>query len=125
MATLDLKRIQQIAINVRDLSRAVAFYRDTLGLRLLFQVPPQMAFFECGGLRLMLSIASAPQYDHAASILYYQVDDIDGVYQRLASAGVTFSAKPHLVARMPDHELHMAFFEDTEGNTLALSSEKR
>jgi methylmalonyl-CoA/ethylmalonyl-CoA epimerase len=119
-----LSQIGQIALNVHDLERAVAFYRDTLGMRFLFQVP-NMAFFDCGGVRLMLGTAEKPEFDHPASILYYKVDDIQAAWQTLSTQGVRFEGDPHLIARMPDHELWMAFFRDSEENMLALMSEVR
>lgn len=119
-----LSRIGQIAINVRDIERAVAFYRDTLGMRLLFRIP-NAAFFDCGGVRLMLGTAEKPEFDHPASILYYKVDDIQAAWRALSSQEVRFEAGPHLIARMPDHELWMAFFRDSEDNVLALMSEVR
>jgi predicted enzyme related to lactoylglutathione lyase len=117
--------IGQIAVIVHDLDRAVAFYRDSLGLRHLFQVQPKMAFFDCGGVRLMLSLPETPEFDHPGSILYYTVDDIQATYQVLLDRGVEFLREPHLLARMQDHELWMAFFKDSEGNVLALMSEVR
>lgn len=117
-----LDGIGQIAINVKALDRAVAFYRDTLGLKFLFEAP-KLAFFECGGVRLMLGTAEKPEFDHPGSILYYKVADIAATHARLRAAGVTFEAEPHLVARLPRHDLHMAFLRDTEGNLLALMSE--
>jgi methylmalonyl-CoA/ethylmalonyl-CoA epimerase len=117
--------ILQIAVNVHDVPRAVAFYRDVLGLPLLFEVPPKMAFFMCGPVRLMLSIADSPQYDHPGSILYYKVDDIRATHQALVAKGVVFSGEPHMIAKMPDHELWLADFRDTEGNTAALMAEVR
>ena len=123
MSDFGLSRIGQIAIAVRDLDRAVAFYRDSLGMKLLFQAPPKMAFFECGGVRLMLAPAEEEEFDHPASILYYMVDDIQGTFEALKGKGVEFRREPHLLAKMPDHELWMAFFRDSEGNTLALMSE--
>jgi len=119
-----LSRIGQIAVNVHDLERAVAFYKDRLGMKLLFQVPG-LAFFDCGGIRLMLGPAEKPEYDHPGSILYYKVDDIQATYTELARRGVEFLGAPHRVAKMPDHELWMAFLKDSEGNTLALMSEVR
>lgn len=116
--------IGQIAVNARDLERAVQFYRDTLGMKLLFQVP-QMAFFDCGGVRLMLGIASEPAFDHPASVIYYRVPDIRAAHSALAGRGVEFTSPPHFVAKLPDHELWLAFFHDPEGNTLALMSEVR
>ncbi|MFL6264242.1 MAG: VOC family protein [Thermoanaerobaculia bacterium] len=127
MAEHDLSqaRIGQIAVVVRDIDRAVAFYRDTLGLKLLFQAPPKLAFFDCGGVRLMLSLPEEAEFDHPSSILYYKVEDIQGTWATLRDRGADFRGEPHLIARMPDHELWMAFFRDGEGNTLALMSEVR
>jgi methylmalonyl-CoA/ethylmalonyl-CoA epimerase len=122
---LAISRIGQVAINAKDIDRAVAFYRDTLGLRFLFQAPPKLAFFDCGGVRLMLNVAEHPDQDRPASILYYSVDDLTGAHETLLARGVTFVHAPSLVARMPDHELWMAFFTDSEGNTVALMSEVR
>lgn len=117
-----LSRIGQIAINVHDVDRATAFYRDVLALPHLFRAD-QLSFFNCGGVRLMLSPPEKPEFDHPASILYFQVGDIHAAFQRLKSAGVKFEGEPHLIARMPTHELWMNFFHDTEGNLLALMSE--
>ena len=124
-APVALQQIAQIAVNVKDVPRAVAYYRDVLGLKLLFEVPPKMAFFLCGGVRLMLSLPEGAEYDHPGSILYYKVTDIEGTATTLKTRGVVFQGEPHLVARMPDHELWMGFFKDSEGNTLALLEEKR
>jgi methylmalonyl-CoA/ethylmalonyl-CoA epimerase len=118
-----LDRIGQIAINTRDLSRAVAFYRDTLGMRFLFEAPPKLAFFDCGGVRLMLGGAEKPEFDHPASVLYYKVADIQASYATLRERGVRFIDEPHVIARLPDHVLWMSFFHDSEDNVLALMSE--
>ena len=123
-AAFGLTRVGQIGITVHDLDRAVAFYRDTLGMRFLFRAP-NLAFFDCDGLRLMLSFPERPEHNHPASILYYRVADLRAAHATLTSRGVTFLDEPHLIARMPDHELWMAFFTDTEGNTLGLMSEVR
>jgi catechol 2,3-dioxygenase-like lactoylglutathione lyase family enzyme len=119
-----LSRIGQIAIVVHDLAKALAFYRDVLGMKFLFEVPG-MAFFDCGGVRLMLGLAPRAELDHPASILYYKVDDIQAAYEALKARGVTFVGVPHLLARMPDHELWLAEFRDMEDNFLALMSEVR
>jgi methylmalonyl-CoA/ethylmalonyl-CoA epimerase len=119
-----LSQIGQIAIHVQDVERATAFYRDALGMRFLFAFPG-LAFFDCGGVRLMLSRAEDPKLDHPASILYYRVADIEAAHQALAARGVRFETGPHLVARMPDHELWLADFNDSENNVLALMAEKR
>jgi len=116
--------IGQIAVNAHDLERAIGYYRDTLGMRLLFQVP-QMAFFDCGGVRLMLGLPSEPVFDHPASIIYYRVDDIQAAHRVLARRGAKFTSPPHFVAKLPDADLWLAFLRDTEGNVLALMSEVR
>ena len=118
-----LTQIDQIAVIVHDVDRAVRFYRDVLGLPFLFQVP-QMAFFQCGDVRLMLGIPSAPEFDHPSSVIYYRVVDIEPAHRTLAARGVTFRTEPHLVHRAADHELWMAFFTDPDRNTLALTSRK-
>jgi len=123
--SLGLATIGQIAMNAHDIPRAVRFYRDTLGMQLLFEVPPKMAFFDCAGVRLMLSLPENAEFDHAGSVLYFRVDDIEQTYTTFKDRGVAFAEQPHLIARMPDHELWMAFFKDSEGNTLALMAEKR
>jgi len=120
-----LESIGQIAVNVRDTARARAFYRDVLGLRHLFDAGPNLAFFQCGGVRLMLSPASKPEYDHPGSIIYYKVRDLAATHAAMAARGAAFEQAPHLVATMPDHELWMAFLRDSEGNLLALMEERR
>ena len=120
-----LSRIGQISMNARDFDRAVTFYRDTLGLRFLFTAPPHLALFDCDGVRLLLDMPEDKEFDHPGSILYFAVDDINAMYQALMSRGVTFRKGPHLIARLPDREVWMAFFNDTEGNTLALMAEPR
>lgn len=118
-----LSRVGQIFVNVHDLERAIAFYRDVLGMKFLFQAPPNMAFFDCEGIRLMLGVADRPELDHPASIIYYKVDDIERVYEIFKARGVEFVVKPHLVAPMPTYDLWLADFRDSEGNLLALMSE--
>lgn len=119
-----LKKIGQINIPVLDLERSVNYYRDTLGMEFLFQVPG-MAFFDCGGIRILLSLPEDEAHDHPSSIIYFYVDDIHTATEALLERGVTFFKEPHLVAEMPDHELWMSFFEDPDQNTLALMSEIR
>ena len=119
-----LDRIGQIAINVKDLARAVQFYRDVLGMRFLFEVP-NLAFFDCGGVRLMLGKAEKPEFDHPGSVLYYKVADINATFAALKSRDVDLIDEPHLIAKMPDHDLWMVFFRDSEGNTIGLMSEVR
>jgi len=117
-----LSRIGQIAVVVHDLPRAVAFYRDTLGMRLLFEAPPAMAFFDCSGIRLMLSQPSSAEVDHP-NIIYYRVDDIQEARDALAARGVTFNHEPRLIAPLPHADLWMADFRDPDGNVLELMSE--
>jgi len=121
---MNLRHIEQVAIPVRDLARATAFYRDTLGMKFLFEAPPHLAFFDCDGVRLALSISTDPMYDPPGSILYYRVPDIEAAHAELGERGVEILQGPHRVAVLGDFEIWMAFFEDTEGNTLAVTSEK-
>ena len=120
--SVGISRLGQIAINVHDTERATAFYRNVLGLRLLFTAG-KLAFFECGGVRLMLSPAEKPEFDHPSSILYFAVPEIKSAHQRMKDTGVSFEDEPHLIAKMPTHDLWMAFFRDSENNLLALMSE--
>ena len=121
--TTRLSAIQQISVNARDLPRATAFYRDALGIRHLFDAPPQMSFFDCGGIRLMVGVAEKGEFDHASSVLYFRVEDIRAAHADLKARGVKFRDQPHLVARLPDREIWMSFFDDSEGNVLAITSE--
>ena len=116
--------IGQISMNATDIERATTFYVETLKLPLLFRAGA-MSFFNCGGVRLMLSRPEKPEYDHPGSVLYFKVSEIEAEYRELLGRGVSFLGEPHLIARLPDHELWMAFFRDSEGNTLALMEEKR
>ena len=118
-----ISRLGQIAINVHDVDRATAFYRDILGLPLLFTAG-SLAFFDCSGVRLMLSRPEKPEFDHPSSVLYFTVPDIAGAHRQMLTSGVRFADEPHLIARMPDHDLWMAFFRDSEENLLALMCEK-
>lgn len=120
-----LQRIGQIAINAKDVPRAAAFYRDVLGVPHLFDAGPKLSFFNLGGVRLMLTTAEKPEFDHPSSILYLVVADIEAAFASFKDKGVAFEDTPHLVAKMPDHELWMVFFRDSEGNLLALMCEKR
>jgi catechol 2,3-dioxygenase-like lactoylglutathione lyase family enzyme len=115
-----LRQIGQIAVAVQDVDRAVAFYRDVLGLSLLFRFPG-MAFFDCGGVRLYLTSQGGDTM--RTSILYYRVDDIREAAGLLEARGVVFEQGPQLAHRDEHHELWLAFFRDSEGNTLALMNE--
>jgi methylmalonyl-CoA/ethylmalonyl-CoA epimerase len=121
--SLQLGPLGQIAMPVTNIDRAVAFYRDQLGLKFLFQLP-NLAFFDCGGVRLMLDVPP-DSAERRGSVLYFKVSQIEDAFQTLTSRDVPFEGKPHLIARMPDHDLWMAFFRDPDGNLLALMSEIR
>ena len=118
-----LRRIGQIAVIVQDVARATHFYRDVLGMRLLFEAPPGLAFFDCGGVRLMLSPPEGAETAAASSILYSEVADIHQAYDTLAARGVQFEDRPHVVAPLGDRDLWMTFLRDSERNLLALMSE--
>jgi methylmalonyl-CoA/ethylmalonyl-CoA epimerase len=122
-AGIGISRIGQIAINAHDVERAATFYQDALGLKLLFKAPPGLAFFDCGGVRLMLSRPDKPELDHPSSILYFSVPDILAAHANMKDKGVRFEDEPHLLAKMPDHDLWMTFFRDSEGNLLGLMSQ--
>ena len=121
---IGITRIGQIQIRAGDVERAADFYENVLGLKLLFKAPPGLAFFDCGGVRLMLDRPGKPEFDHASSILYFSVPDIQAAHVRLKEKNVVFEDEPHMIARMPDHDLWMAFFRDSEQNLLALMSEE-
>ena len=126
MSTTDIgigiSRLGQVSVNVHDVDRAISFYRDKLGLPLLFTTG-DLGFFDCGGVRLMLSRPEKPEFDHPSSVLYFTVADIEATYRQLLAGSVGFEGKPHVVARMPNHDLWMAFFRDSEENLLALMRE--
>jgi len=121
---ISLSEIGQISVNAHDFDRAVAFYKDTLGIKHLFTVAGRMTFFNCSGIRLMLAIPERPDLDHPSSILYFKVQDIEAAYEALVSRKVRFETKPMLVAPMATHDLWLAEFRDSENNVLALMCEK-
>lgn len=123
MTITAVQKINQIGVPVKDLERAIEFYKEQLGLSLLFNTDT-MAFFDCDGLRLMLSLPEKEQFTHASSVLYFEVEDIDRSYTDFQARGVEFSSPPHCVVKNGAAETWMAFFEDTEGNTHALTSDK-
>ena len=118
-----ITRLGQIQLRASDVERAADFYEKVLGLKLLFKAPPGLAFFDCGGVRLMLDRPQKPEFDHAGSILYFAVPDIQAAHATLKDKGVRFEDEPHMIARRPDHDLWMTFFRDSENNLLALMSE--
>jgi predicted enzyme related to lactoylglutathione lyase len=117
--------LAQVTNVVHDLDRAVRFHRDVLGLPLLFQAPPSLAFFQMGGVRLMLSPPENAEQDHPGSVLYFRVADIEGVHRKLVQRGVVFVGEPHRVHQAADYDLWMAFFHDPDKNPMALMEEKR
>ena len=123
MSTLSQSRIGQIAIVCKDVARATAFYRDVLGLRFLFAAGPKLAFFDCGGVRLMLDGNDVAGI--GTSVLYFFVPNIDDSMRELVDKGASFIEQPHMIAKMPDHELWLAEFRDSENNVLALMEERR
>lgn len=122
--TLEITAVGQIAINCHDLKRATEFYRDKLGLRLLYEFPG-LAFFDCGGVRLMLSEPEKPESDHPASIIYYKVADIQQASRAIVEKGVPLEHEPTIIARMSDHDLWMSFVRDSEGNLVGLMAEMK
>jgi catechol 2,3-dioxygenase-like lactoylglutathione lyase family enzyme len=123
MQTLALSTIGQIALVVHDVERATEFYRDKLGMRFLFAAGPHLAFFDCDGVRLMLTRPEQKEFDKPGSVIYFKVRDIKGAYDGFKERGVSFIDEPHLIAPLPDHDLWMTFFKDLDGNTLALMGE--
>jgi len=124
-SAVGITSVRQIAIIVKDLDRAKAFYRDTLGLKHLFDAPPSMSFFDVGGVRLLLGPAEKPEQQHPASVMYYLVNDIKSSHEALVAKGVQVQGEPHLVAPMPDHDLWLSFYEDSEGNHFGLMCEMK
>ncbi len=116
-------RIAQLLIPVEDFERGVAFYRDTLGIPFLFAAPPQMAFFQCGGVRLLVGVMPRGEAAQRGATIYFHVADIGAVHTTLKKAGVNFRAEPHVVHRTPQSELWLAEFTDPDGNQLALMSD--
>jgi methylmalonyl-CoA/ethylmalonyl-CoA epimerase len=121
-AGFGLSAIEQLAVTAHDIERAINFYRDTLGMKLLFSVPPNLAFFDCDGIRLMLSLPAKPEFDHPSSIIYFKVDDILIAHATLSERGVVFEGEPLFVADMGTYDLWLASFRDSENNLLALMS---
>jgi methylmalonyl-CoA/ethylmalonyl-CoA epimerase len=115
--------IGQLMIPVADIERGVGFYRDVLGLTFLFAAPPQMAFFMCGTVRLLIGVLPLGQAAQRGSAIYFNVSDINAVHAELAGKGVVFTQAPHLVHKTAQSALWLAQFNDPDGNQLALMSE--
>jgi methylmalonyl-CoA/ethylmalonyl-CoA epimerase len=114
----------QVALTVKDVARSVGFFRDAVGLRFLFSAGPTLAFFDLGGVRLMLSAPEGEFTPGSSTVLYIKVRDIDASFREMRDRGVHFVDEPHLIASMPDHDLWMTFFRDPDGHTLALMCER-
>ena len=117
-----LAQIEQIALPVEDVERALAFYQSLLGMKLLFRAG-DLVFFDCAGIRLMLSPPEERATVRRASTIYFKVEDIHQAHRMLIEKGVVFGDTPHFIADMGEYEIWMAFFQDTEQNVLAISGE--
>ena len=115
--------VAQLMIPVENFDAGVSFYRDVLGIPFLFAAPPQMAFFMCGSVRLLVGVMPAGQTPQRGSAIYFKVPDIQAVYSSLSAKGVSFVAAPHVVNRTPQSELWLSEFKDPDGNQLALMAE--
>ena len=123
MTIATIKQIKQIGVPVKNLAQAIEFYQSKMELPLLFNTDT-MAFFDCNGLRLMLSLPEKKEFAHASSVLYFEVADIDQAFTEFESRGVVFNGPPHCVVKNGPAETWMAFFIDTEDNTHALTSDR-
>ena len=117
-----IRNVGQISVTVHDLSRAIPFYRDVLGLQYIWETNG-MAFFQCGEVRMMLSVPENSEFDHPSSVVYYNVDDISETFNDLVARGVVFQGTPHEIGKLGDRTIMMAFFSDSEGNLAAIQSE--
>jgi methylmalonyl-CoA/ethylmalonyl-CoA epimerase len=122
---MSLGSIGQIALTVNNLEEAVAFYKDGLGLKQIPIPAPNLAFFDCAGIRLMLSLPEKEFRPGGGSVIYFKVTDIQAAVSNAKANGVSFTDEPHLIAKLPDHELWMAFCRDPSGNALGFMSEVR
>ena len=123
--TTALSGLGQIAVTVADVAASTAFYRDVLGLRFLFSAGPNLAFLETGGVRLMLTVPQGHGEAGKNSVLYFRTGDLAATFDAVVSRGARPERPPALTARMPDHELWMAFVRDPDGNLVGLMSEVR
>jgi catechol 2,3-dioxygenase-like lactoylglutathione lyase family enzyme len=122
-SNIEVEKIGQIAIAITDLKASVGFYRNILGLELLFEVPPGLAFFNCGGTRLMLTTLQGKVEDHRTSVIYYKVSDIKGSTELLKNKGVVFEREPQFAAKMEDHDLWIGFLRDPDENLIGIMAE--
>ena len=117
-----IDRVAQVSIPAIDVRRAVAFYRDVVGLAVLFEAPPNMTFFDCGGVRVLVG-EGVPAQPHSGTLVYFHTTDILATAGRLREGGATIEREPQMIARLPDREMWLALFRDPEGNTVELMSE--
>ena len=117
--------IGQIAITVSDVAQATVFYRDVLGLKLLFPAGPNLAFFAAGAVRLMLTTPQGHGAVGKNSILYFKVKDVVAMHAAMVARGAANERVPQLTAKMPDHALWIGFVRDPDGNLVGLMEEKR
>ena len=122
MESSSIQRIGQIAVPIKNVERAIEFYKEILGLPLMFNTE-NMAFFDCNGQRLLLSLPEKEEFSNSSSVLYFQVEDIKKSVEKFSEKEVSFIDQPHVVAKMGNTETWMTFFKDSEGNTHALMSE--
>lgn len=124
-AGVSLTKIRQIAVPVTEIAEATRFYRDVLGMRHLFDAPPQLSFFDCGGVQLMLSgpEGGGKDADVQHPVIYYDVADINGIYSRVTDAGAASIQAPHVIARMGGREIWIGFVSDGQGNMVGLMSD--
>lgn len=125
MAGVTFSKIRQIAVPVTDVAEATRFYRDVLGMRHLFDAPPQLSFVDCGGVQLMLSgpEGGGKDADRQRPIIYYDVADIEATLARLTAAGAATIQPPHVIARMSGREIWIGFISDGQGNVVGLMSD--
>ena len=118
-----INSIGQIAIAVSDIKQSLAFYKDILGLNLLFEVPPNLAFLTSGDVRIMLTTLQGEESDHHTSVIYYKVNNLDKAVSEIKDKGVAFIREPQLTAKMPDHELWQGFIRDPDENLIGIMAE--
>ena len=121
--SVHIVKIGQVAIAITDLAKSVHFYRDILGLELLFETPSGLAFFNCGGTRLMLTTLQGKEEDHKTSVIYYQVSDMESSVEQIKSKGAEFEREPQFATKMADHDLWIGFLRDPDNNLVGLMAE--
>jgi methylmalonyl-CoA/ethylmalonyl-CoA epimerase len=120
-----LSKIRQIALPVREITEAKRFYRDILGMRHLFDAPPGLSFFDCGGVQLMLAGPEGQGKDgeQQHGVVFYDVSDIKGTHAKIESSGARTLEAPRIVARMNGREIWVSAVSDGQGNVVGLMSE--